>query len=113
MISILAQCLLLSIFLLGWVTWEGKATGDSFNVQMKHTFNAITGFHFAQKPQLEHNQLFWKVVWVILTASSATWSEALVSMGSLGMSYAAVASLFQVQFNLPFGDQIEIADLSK
>lgn len=42
---------------------------DSFNVQMKYTFNAITGFHFAQKPQREHNQLFWKVVWVVLTQS--------------------------------------------
>lgn len=89
MISVSAQCLLLSIFLLGWVTGEGKATGDCFHVPMKHTFNDITGFHFSQKSQLEHNQLFWKVVWVILTVSSATWSEALVSMVSLGMSYAA------------------------
>lgn len=46
-----------------------KVSGDSFNVQRKHTFNVKIGFHFIQKPQVEHNQLFWKVVWVTITQS--------------------------------------------
>lgn len=34
-----------------------------------HIFNATIGFHFTQKPHVEHNQLFWEVVRVIITQS--------------------------------------------
>lgn len=34
-----------------------------------HIFNATVALPFTQKPQVEHNQLLWEVVWVIIIQS--------------------------------------------